>query len=198
MVEALFPNVGTPDYGPYLAKFDPTKADGVLAAMWGADPPRISRQYAEYGLKGKMPFFGIASFTSEELLSHMPPEAEGIMSAYTYCGTLDTPENKRFVEGYRSRYKSNPGSYQYMGYMAARFVIQALKDIGGKVEDREAFVAALRKVQLKGPMGMASFDDRQGMVGDFYVLKVVKKDGQLQNDCVERIPQVKDPYDLFP
>lgn len=198
VVEALFPPVGTPDYGPYLAKLDPTKADGLLAAMWGADSPRIARQYAEYGLKGRLPFFGLASFTSEELLASMPPEAEGIMSAYTYCGTLETPENRRFVEGYKSRYKALPGSYPYMGYMAAQFVIQALKDIQGRAEDREAFVAALRKIQLRGPMGMASFDERQGMVGDFHVLRIVRKGGQLQNECLERIPQVKDPYDLFP
>jgi branched-chain amino acid transport system substrate-binding protein len=198
VVEALFPPVGTPDYAPYLAKMDPTKADGVLAAMWGSDSGRISGQYAEYGLKGKMPFFGIASFTSEDVLRDFPLTAEGIMSAYTYCGTLDTPENKRFVEGFSKRYKNMPGSYQYMGYMAAKFVIQALKDINGRAEDREAFIAALRKVQIKGPMGVASFDERQGMVGDFYVLKVVNKGGQLQNQCVERIPQVKDPYDLFP
>lgn len=198
VVEAMFPPVGTPDYAPYLAKVDPTKAEGLLAALWGADAPRITRQYAEYGLKGRLPFFGIASFTSEELLGSMPPEAEGIMSAYTYCGTLDTPENRRFVDGYKSRYKAMPGSYQYMGYMAAKFVIQALKDVQGRAEDREAFVAALRKIQLRGPMGLASFDDRQGMVGDFYVLKVVKRDGQLQNECVDRISQVKDPYDLFP
>jgi branched-chain amino acid transport system substrate-binding protein len=198
VVEAMFPNVNTPDYGPYLAKLDPSKADGILAAMWGADAVRITRQYAEYGLRGKLPFFGIASFTSEELLAVMPPEIEGTMSAYVYCGTLDTPENRRFVEGYKSRYKAVPGSYQYMGYMAGKMVIQALKDIQGKAEDRAAFVAALRKVHLKGPMGMASFDERQGMVSDFYALKVVKKDGQLQNECVERIPDVKDPYELFP
>ena len=47
-------------------------------------------------------------------------------------------------------------------------------------------------------MGLAKFDDRQGMVGDFYVLKVTKKDGKLQNTCVERIAQVNDPYDMFP
>jgi len=198
VVEALFPPVGTADYGPYLAKIDPKKADGILAAMWGADALRITRQYSEYGLKGRLPFFGIASFTSEELLAVMPPEAEGLLSAYTYCGTLDTPENRRFVEGYRARYNAWPGSYQYMGYMSAKFVIQALKDIQGRAEDREAFIAALRKIQLRGPMGMASFDERQGMVGDFYVLKVVRKDGRLQNECIERIPQVKDPYDLFP
>lgn len=198
VVEAMFTNVNTPDYAPYLTKMDPAKADGVLAAMWGSDALRITRQYAEYGLKKEMPLFGLASFTSEELLAKMPPEAEGVFSAYTYCGTLDTPENKRFVEGYKSRYKAVPGSYQYMGYMAAKFVIQALKDIKGRAEDREAFIAALRKVQIKGPMGMASFDEHQGMVGDFYVLKVVKKDGQLQNSCVERVPQVKDPYVMFP
>jgi branched-chain amino acid transport system substrate-binding protein len=198
VVEALFPNVGTPDYAPYLAKFDPSKADGVLAALWGSDSGRISGQYAEHGLKGKMPLFGVASFASEDVLSSFPLSAEGIMSAYVYCGTLDTPENKRFVEGYNKRYKAFPGSYQYMGYMAAKFVIQALKEVKGRAEDREAFVAALRKAQIKGPMGLASFDERQGMVGDFYVLKVVNKGGQLQNQCVERIPQVKDPYEMFP
>ncbi|MEA2982251.1 MAG: branched-chain amino acid transport system substrate-binding protein [Alphaproteobacteria bacterium] len=199
VVEAMFPNVGTSDYAPYLTKVDASKADGMFTAMWGADAPRISQQYAEYGLNKKMPLFGIASFTSEELLGDMPPESAGILSAYTYCGTLDTPENKAFVDGYQSRYKAVPGSYQYMGYMAAKMVIQALKDINGRVEDKDAFIAALGKVQVKGPMGMASFDQNRGMVGDFYVLTVEKgPSGRLQNSCGERIPQVKDPYELFP
>jgi branched-chain amino acid transport system substrate-binding protein len=199
VIDAMFPNVGTSDYAPYLTKMDGSKADGVFAAMWGADAPRVTQQYVEYGLNKKMPLFGIASFTSEELLGDMPAAAVGVLSAYTYCGTLDTPENKKFVEGYQSRYKAKPGSYQYMGYMAAKMVIQAIKDINGKVEDREAFIKALEKVQVKGPMGVTSFDDRHGMVGDFYVLTVEKNaSGQLQNKCGERISQVKDPYSVFP
>ena len=199
VVDAMFPNVGTSDYAPYLTKMDTSKADGVFAAMWGADAPRISQQYVEYGLNKKMPLFGIASFTSEELLSDMPAASVGILSAYTYCGTLDTPENKKFVEGYQARYKAVPGSYQYMGYMAAKMVIQAIKDINGKVEDREAFIAALSKVKANGPMGVTSFDEHRGMVADFYVLTVEKgSNGQLQNRCGERIPQVKDPYASFP
>ena len=199
VIDAMFPNVGTSDYAPYLSKMDPSKADGVFAAMWGADAPRITQQYVEYGLNKKMPLFGVASFTSEELLGDMPKESEGLLSAYTYCGTLDTPENKSFVESYKARHKELPGSYQYMGYMAAKMVIQAIKDINGRVEDKEAFVKALSKVQVKGPMGMTSFDENRGMIGDFYTLKVVKgADGRLQNSCGERIAQVKDPYALFP
>jgi branched-chain amino acid transport system substrate-binding protein len=199
VVDAMFPNVGTSDYAPYLTKMDAAKADGLFTAMWGADATRIVQQYVDYGLKEKLPLFGIASFTSEELLVDMPPAAAGILSAYTYCGTLDTPENKNFISGYESRYKALPGSYQYMGYMAARMVIQAIKDINGRVEDRDAFISALAKVQVKGPMGMTSFDEHHGMVADFYVLTVEKgSDGRLRNRCGERIAQVKDPYESFP
>jgi len=198
VLEAMFPNVGTADYAPYLTKMD-AKADGIFAAMWGSDSARITQQYTEYGLNKKMPLFGIASFTSEEVLGNMPPESVGVMSAYTYCGTLDTPENKKFVDGYKARYNAVPGSYPYMGYTAAKMVIQALRDINGRVEDKDAFIAALGKVQLKGPMGMASFDEHHGLVADFFPLTVEKgQDGRLQNRCGERIPQVKDPYDMFP
>jgi branched-chain amino acid transport system substrate-binding protein len=199
VVDTMFPNVGTADYAPYLSKMDASKADGVLAAMWGSDSPRIARQFTEYGLNKKMKLFGVASFTSEELLDNMPPESVGVLSAYTYCGSLDTPENKAFVAAYRSHFNAVPGSYQYMGYMAAKMVIQALNDIKGKVEDRDAFIKALEKVKVKGPMGMTSFDENHGIVADFYELTVEKgADGKLFNKCGDRIPQVKDPYNLFP
>jgi len=198
VVDVMWTPVGTADYAPYLAKVDRAKADGLVLAMWGADAPRIIRQISEYGLKKDLPVFGVASFTSEELLGGMPPEAEGVLSMYNYCGSLNTPANRRFIEVYRTRNNTPPGSYQYMAYMGAKMVIQAIKDVAGNVEDKEAFLSALRKVKVDGPMGPASFDERQGGVFDFYVLKVVKKDGRLQNDCTEKISQVKDPYDLFP
>jgi branched-chain amino acid transport system substrate-binding protein len=198
IVEAMFPNVGTPDYAPYLSKLDPSKADGVLVSIWGADAPRIARQFAEYGLKGKLPFFGVASFTAEEGLADMPPEVEGINSGYVYCGTLNTEANKKFVEGYTKRYNARPGPYPYLAYVGAKAMIQAIKDVGGKVEDKEAVAAALRKVKVDGPMGKVFFDERQGMVADSYYLKVVRKNGVLENQCLDRIPESRDPYNLFP
>ena len=199
VVSAQFSNVGTTDYSPYLTAMDAGKANGLFTAMWGADAPRIVQQYAEYGLASKLPMFGIASFTSEELLETMPPQAVGVQSAYTYCGTLDTPENKKFVDGFKTRYNAVPGSYSYMGYMAAKMVIEALKQINGKAEDREAFINTLKKIQIKGPMGVTGFDEHNGLVADFYRLTIEKgPDGKLHNKCGDRIAQVKDPYDLFP
>ena len=50
IVEAMFPNIGTSDYAPYLTKLAAGKADGVIVAIWGADAPRFVQQYADYGL----------------------------------------------------------------------------------------------------------------------------------------------------
>ena len=94
VAEAMFPNVGTSDYAPYLTKMDASKADGVFAAMWGADAPRISQQYVEYGLNNKMPLFGIASFTSEELLVSMPPESVGSSARILIVGRLIRPRTR--------------------------------------------------------------------------------------------------------
>lgn len=199
IVDAMFANVGTADFAPYLTKIDPSKADGVFVALWGSDAPRITQQFAEYGLSKKMQFFGLASFTSEELLANMPPESVGILSSYPYCGTLDTPENKAFVAAYKAKYNALPGSYQYLGYQAAKMLIQTLENVKGNVQDREALTAELSKLQATGPMGATKFDENQGIVTDFFLLKVgVGPDGKLQNSCIDRMPQVEDPYKMFP
>jgi len=199
VVEAMFPNVGTPDYAPYLTKMASEKADGVFAAVWGADANRLVQQYRDYGISQIMPLFGLGSFTSEELLSKMPAATEGVLSAYSYCGSEQSAENQKFVTEYQTRFGIAPGAYQYLGYVSAKMVIEALKKVDGKIEDKEAFLAALKEAEFKGPMGPTSFDDRRGMVGDFHILKVGKNaEGKLFNECIEKIVQVKDPYDLFP
>lgn len=197
-VISLFPPVGTPDYSPYLSQMDPSKANGTLVAIWGADSPRIARQYAEFGLKSKLPYFGVASFTAEETLNDMPPEIEGTNSGYVYCGTLGTPENKKFVDGYQSQFHLTPGPFAYLAYAGAKAVIAAIETTHGNVSDKARFAAVLSKMQIHGPMGPVSFDQRNGMIGDFFVMKVVKQNGRFQNQCVQRIAQVRDPYNLFP
>lgn len=67
------------------------------------------------------------------------------------------------------------------------------------MQDREALVTALSKLEAKGPMGVTKFDENRGIVTDFFLLKVgVGSDGTLQNSCIDRMPQVEDPYKMFP
>src|SRR5919204_790140 len=57
IVQKLFAPLGTADYGPYIAGLK-RDVDAVYAASAGADALRFVRQYAEAGLKARIPVIG--------------------------------------------------------------------------------------------------------------------------------------------
>ena len=68
---------------------------------------------------------------------------------------------------------------------------QALKDVNGKIEDKAAFMAALRKVQVANdPRGKLSLDALGNPVLDMYVRKVERKNGKLVNTVIKTYPDV--------
>ena len=51
----------------------------------------------------------------------------------------------------------------------------------GNVENQEAFLAALRRVELDAPRGKVRLDLFQNVIHTVHILKVEKKGGKLQN-----------------
>ena len=66
-----------------------------------------------------------------------------------------------------------------------------LKQIGGKIEDKPAFIKALkertRPETLRGPV---RFDEFGNVVGNIYIRKVERKGGKLVNAVVKTYPNV--------
>jgi branched-chain amino acid transport system substrate-binding protein len=200
IVQELWPNINTADYGPYLTAIKTDQADAIIAAMWGADPVRFVNQWAEYGLNKRIPIIGIMSFLDEGgSLVGMHGNAEGVLNSCISCPQTDIPENKKFVEEYKRRYKTLPGHYAYLAYTAAQAAYEAMDKVKGNVEDKEKLQDALRKVRFTTPMGgRAFFDEKQGMVFDFIFTEARKTNGESHLFEIGRAKDVKDPYKLFP
>jgi len=76
---------------------------------------------------------------------------------------------------------------------------EAIKAIGGKVEDRDALLAALRRVEIKdAPRGPIAVDQWNNPVQTIYVRKVEKVGGKLQNTVVATFPAVGQFYKYNP
>jgi branched-chain amino acid transport system substrate-binding protein len=200
IVQEFWPNQGSADYGPYLNAIKVDQADAIVAAMWGGDPARFVTQWVEYGLNKQIPIIGAMSFTDEGVtLPAMGVNADGVLSWCVSSPQTDLPENKKFVEGYKSRYKALPGHYAYLAYIAAQAAYEAMEKVKGNVEDKAKFLDALRKVKFTTPMGgKAYFDEKQGMVYDFIFLEARKTNGECHLFEIGRIKDVKEPYRLFP
>jgi len=190
VVQKLWPPLGTTDFAPYLAQIR-RDADAVFALMVAASSLRFPKQYENAGLKAKLPLIGGGTTFDEFVLPSLGDEAIGGMSPLIYSAAIDTPTNKRFVAEYRKRFNKVPSYYSETCYTAARWIAEAAKAVGGAVEERDKFLAALRRVEIRdAPRGPIKLDEHGNPVQNIYIRKVEKKDGELWNTVVHTYPAV--------
>jgi branched-chain amino acid transport system substrate-binding protein len=194
VVQTLLPRLGQPDYGSVISQFD-ASADVGIIFMAGGDAIRFMKQYADFG--SKLPLYGFTATVDETLLPAQGKAALGFTGAGFYFSTLDTPQNKQFVADYRAAYNQNPAWFSAGGYIAGQALDAALKTTGGKADDKEALVAALKAVKLTTPAGAFRFDANNNPVHPRYIIQIREVNGQVQpvvlGTIAEFIPEPATP-----
>jgi branched-chain amino acid transport system substrate-binding protein len=187
IVKKLWPPLVTPDYTPYLAQI--SGADAVVQGFAGSNPLKFMKQYQDQGLK--LPVLGGGPAGDEALLKSYGDEAVGMISVSAYTGDLDTPTNKRLIDGMVKDYGNIPGLYSAGLYINGLVAEAALEKTGGKTDDREAFIKALRGVSLVDtPRGPFTFDHLGNVVGSFYIRRCERKGDKLVNTTLKTYPKV--------
>ncbi len=190
VVQKLWPPLNTPDFAPYLAQLR-RDVDAIYCVFSGADALRFSKQFAEAGLKERLPLIGGGTFTDEHVLRTMGDEVLGVVTALHYSAALPTPANKKFAAAYEAKFKQVPSYYSEGTYVAGVALKAALEATGGDIENVEKFLGALRQADLSdAPRGPIRFDDYGNPVQNVYVRKVEKVGGRLQNTVVHTFPSV--------
>ena len=191
VIQKLWAPLGVMDLAPYIAKLR-RDADAVLTMIAGASTIQFMKQYDEAGLRGKIPLIGVGPAVDEALLPSMGDEAIGVISPLIYSGALDTPANRRFAKEYRARFGKVPSYFAETNYTSGRWINEAVRGLGGNVEDREKLLAALRRVEIPdAPRGPIKLDSYGNPIQNVYFRKVERnRDGELQNTVIVTIPAV--------
>jgi branched-chain amino acid transport system substrate-binding protein len=189
IVQKLFPPLTVPDYSTYLAQMN-QKIDGIFLGFAGSNGFRWYRQFNEYGLRGKINVVGGMTAFDEAVLRNMGDEALGILTACWYSAEIDNPINRKFVPAFRAEAKYDPGFYAAATYTNGAVLQSALEAVKGKIEDKPAFMKALRATKIDTCRGPVSFDAYGNVVGNVYIRKVERKDGRLVNSVIQTYPNV--------
>ncbi len=190
--EKVLMPLGAMDVAPYITRVQ-SKAgelDAVVAILWGPSAPQWLKAWQEYGLKGRIPLLALGETVNETYLRTVGDAALGVVSWMSYTPTIDTAENKRFVQAFNRKYRKDPVYNNHLGYLAAKAAGEALKAVNGNVEDQARFLEALRRVRFEAPGGAFRFDDKQNAVIPTYLRKVERKDGKLQNTVFDVVLDV--------
>ena len=189
VVQKIFTPLNAPDYGTYVSQFK--NVDCLYTGHAGSNGLKLIRQLSEYGLKGKFTIVGGFTPIDELVLQQMGEDGIGCYSGCWYSAALDNPINKKFVETIRREYKVDPGVYAAETYLCGEVLEHALKTVGGKIEDKDVFMKALKEAKVPATLaGPISFDEFGNVVGNIYIRKVEKKDGKYLNTVVKTYPNV--------
>jgi branched-chain amino acid transport system substrate-binding protein len=187
LVQKLFSPLNAPDYGSYIAQLKPD-VDGVFLGFAGSNGFRFFKQVNEYGLK--TPMVGGMTAFDEVAVRNMGDYALGSLSSCWYTAQLDNAINRRFVAAYRADNGYDPGQYASGTYLYGEVLFAAIEALKGRIEDKQAFIKALRAVRVDTLRGPIAFDEFGNVVGNIYIRKVERKDGRLVNTPVHTYTNV--------
>jgi branched-chain amino acid transport system substrate-binding protein len=198
VIQKIWVPLNVQDYAPYLSQIR-KDADAVFVLALGRWTLLFAKQWAVSGLQGKMPLIAGGTYSDEHVLPELGDESIGVISAHHYSAALDTPANRRFRAAFEKKYNRLPSFYSENCYTGARVVAEATKAVNGRVEDRAAFMAALRAVEISdAPRGPVKMDPYGNPTQNIYIRKVERVNGKLQNTVIYTYPAVSQFWKYSP
>jgi branched-chain amino acid transport system substrate-binding protein len=165
--------IGTRDYGPTIAAI-PKDTDGVSAVVVGVDRVRLFEAWFNFGMDKKFKIYG-GYWMHQDVLPQMDDRAIGLIgNSLHYAAGLDTPENRAFTDAFARKHKRLPSWFAESAYTAGLWTRTAIDSINGKVEDRAAFLRAMRAAQVKAPRGPVRMDEYDNPIQNVYISRIQK------------------------
>src|SRR5262245_38348094 len=189
IIQEIYTPLDAADYLTYLSLIK-QDADVVMGFYAGAGALRLVNQYAEFGLKGKIPLIGKGFLTDEVLLPKLGDNALGIVTALQWSAALDTPGTNGSLKPSPPRSRRPANNKAKQGNTGALRIPTAREPVKGNVENLDALLTALEKVEIDAPRGKVKLDAYHNPVHAIYIRKVEKKDGVLQNTVIATYPNV--------
>jgi branched-chain amino acid transport system substrate-binding protein len=188
LIGETYTPLGQLDYAAELAEVRAANPDAVFFfEQAGNASINFVKQYAEAGLRGKIPLYGVSTVIDEETLPGMGDAALGLKSAGFWGANLDNPANKAFVAHYEAQHHRRPSVFTMFAYDGARLIDSAIRAVDGHVADRpDDFRKALAAAKFDSVRGKFRFNTNQFPIQSVYLLEV-KKTAQraLLNDVTE-------------
>jgi branched-chain amino acid transport system substrate-binding protein len=186
ILDEVYTPLGQLDFSAELAKIAAAKPEAFFTFMPGGMGVNLVKQYRQAGL-ASIPF--LSAFTADE--STLPAEkddAVGFLGGANWAPDMDNPQSKAFVSAYEAAYNSVPGTYAMQAYDTALLIDSAIKGTGGKLSDRDALRAELKKANFTSLRGKFKFGVNNYPIQDFYLVKAAKRpDGKYETEIVKRV-----------
>ncbi len=164
------------DFQAELSKARNAKPDAIFAFYPGGPGIQFITQYSQSGLKGQIPLY--TAFTIDSLsLPRLKEQALGIPGAQHWVRDLPNEANKKYVDDFRAKHKSDPSFYGSQTYDAVPLLDSVVKAVKGDLTKKDEMRRAAEKADFKSVRGNFKFGPNHIPIQNFYLQEAIK-DGE--------------------
>ncbi len=173
------------DYAAELAAIRNAAPEAVYIFLPGGLGINFIKQYAAAGLRGRVPLYGPGFSFDQDVLPAVGEDALGCFNSSQWALDLPLPANRQFVDTFEREYGRLPSLYASQGYDAALLIGSAIAATRGRVGDRAAFGAALKRADFQSVRGQFRFGNNNHPIQTIYMREVVKDErGRIVNRTI--------------
>ncbi len=177
VAEEIYTKLGQLDYSAELAQARAAKPDAMYIFLPGGMGINFIKQFVGAGLSKDVTLFGPGFSADEDVIKAVGEPMLGMFNSSHWAHDMDNPANKKFVADFQKEYGRLPSLYASQGYDAAQLIDAAVRDVKGKIEDKDAVLKALKAAKFESVRGAFKFNNNQYPIQDYYI-RVIGKDAQ--------------------
>lgn len=185
-----FTKLGQLDYAAEIAQLRAARPDALFIFLPGGMGINFIKQFVGAGLSKDTQIIGPGFSADQDVIRAVGDSMLGMFNTAHWNHDFDNAASRAFVEAFRKEYKRTPSIYAAQAYDVIMMIDAAVREVKGKVSDRDAVRAALKKASFRSVRGEFRFGNNQFPVQDF-VLRVVRKDdrfnGELNNRTLNKV-----------
>jgi branched-chain amino acid transport system substrate-binding protein len=181
------PRLGQIDFSAELAQARAAKPDAVFIFLPGGMGVSFLKQWAQTGMDKETTLLATGWNLDQDTITAIGASTAGAVSTMHWNHDFDNPQSKRFVADFQKAHGRLPSVYASQGYDAAMLMDAAVRDVKGKVEDKDAVRAALLAARFKSVRGDFKFGANHFPIQDYYKQQVVLVNGKPQNKTLDKV-----------
>lgn len=177
VLDQKWPGLKELDYQAYFADVLPKNPDAVFTFFAGSNAVEFVKQYAQAGLKDRVPLYGAAYLTDSTLLPAQGNAADGVITSGHWAPSLDNAANKSFLAEFKQATGKDGDLNSMHGHDSLTVLALALEKTKGDTKNQDALSKALQAVEFESPRGPFRFSKGRNPVQNIYAIEA--KGGKL-------------------
>jgi len=173
----VYTKLGQLDYAAELAQVRAAKPEALYIFLPGGMGINFIKQFVASGLSKDVQLITPGFGSDQDIIRPVGDAMLGLFDTAHWALDLDNPANRKFVAAFEKAYKRLPSVFAAQGYDTALLIDAAVREVKGRLDDKEAVRRALKAAKFQPVRGAFRFNRNQYPIQNYY-LRVVGKDAQ--------------------